>query len=78
MSAGSRTHWMIRLGRDMMKKCDICGVDIKTQYATYIDGKTRNGSWATMCGACHMEHGVGFGLGKGQEFDIRTGKKVRG
>jgi len=55
------------------KKCDICGKPLRGHF---IDGRTKMGSWATMCMSCHNEHGVGLGLGKGQKYSLRGGQKV--
>lgn len=56
-------------------KCDICGKDL---LLVRIDGKTAFGPWANMCPSCHRDQGIGFGTGKGQMFDILTGKKLAG
>jgi hypothetical protein len=32
------------------------------------DGKTKRGPWANMCEECFQVHGVGLGLGRGQEL----------
>lgn len=45
--------------------CDICG---EPQLVYIIDGRTKAGFWATMCPACHKEHGVGLGIGFGQKY----------
>lgn len=58
-----------------MKTCDICGRNCGT---THVDGKTKFGPWATMCISCHTQVGVGFGTGKGQEFESATMKKLQG
>lgn len=54
-------------------KCDLCGRDLKQQY---VDGRTKIGPWATMCALCHHTHGVGIGIGRGQRFDLKTGKQL--
>lgn len=38
----------------------------------FIDGKTAHGPWGVMCETCHVSHGVGLGIGKGQEYTWRT------
>lgn len=43
--------------------CDICASSV----AKY-DGMTSGGPWAYMCQQCFDNHGVGLGLGKGQEL----------
>jgi len=54
--------------------CDVCGRTLSLS-GTFIDGKTRQGPWATMCIHCHSALGVGLGTGKGQKytFDKKTG-----
>lgn len=47
--------------------CDIC-----KQYEAVIDGKTKKGCWAFMCFNCFGIHGVGLGLGKGQELILEV------
>ena len=45
--------------------CDICKQPIQD---SFIDGKTIHGPWGIMCCDCHLKHGVGFGVGKGQQY----------
>lgn len=45
--------------------CDFCGAIAK------FDGKTTQGPWAYMCGACMKIHGVGLGMGKGQKIVVK-------
>jgi hypothetical protein len=33
-----------------------------------VEGKTAAGPWAYMCDGCFVEHGIGLGLGKGQQL----------
>jgi hypothetical protein len=33
-----------------------------------VDGKTKFGPWAFMCGECHEEVGMGLGVGLGQRL----------
>lgn len=55
------------LGRKWMgpTECDLCHRPIK---GYLYDGATQMGPWATMCKPCHSWHGVGLGLGRGQEY----------
>lgn len=46
-------------------RCDLCGTRL---IESFVDGKTRMGPWACMCGACHAGHGIGFGTGRGQGY----------
>lgn len=55
--------------------CDFCGTQLTPDR---IDGKTKRGPWADMCAPCHHDFGVGFGTGRGQRFDVVTGKKLEG
>lgn len=51
--------------------CDICGEwDPRSPF--FVDGKTHQGPWATMCPGCFMLHGVGLGKGAGQAYDATT------
>lgn len=45
--------------------CEWCGETIANDF---VDGRTKHGSWADMCLACHGRHGVGLGVGKGQRY----------
>ncbi len=49
----------------MDRKCDYCREPLTHQY---VDGKTRDGVWAYMCGLCYLEHGTGLGVGRGQLY----------
>lgn len=46
-------------------RCDFCEEEIVD---TFIDGRTKQGSWAIMCLHDHIMHGVGLGLGYGQQY----------
>jgi len=36
----------------------------------FVDGRTNlGGAWATMAPMSYMTHGVGLGLGRGQQYD---------
>jgi len=58
-----------------IKTCQTCGRAI---VKWFVDGRTRQGSWAIMCTACAAEYGVGLGIGKGQLYvkDARGFRKV--
>jgi len=52
---------------ERLPKCDFCG-----KIARY-DGRTKHGGhWAYMCESCFAIHGVGLGLGKGQELILAS------
>jgi hypothetical protein len=56
---------------DPPTECDLCHAPIKR---SFVDGKTTFGPWANMCLLCHLQHGVGLGLGYGQQYE-RKGKR---
>jgi len=66
----------------MNDKCDLR----KTVTDDVIyDGKTNfkpgdplSSRWAWMCESCFSERGIGLGVGRGQKFDVQTGKKLEG
>lgn len=45
-----------------LPKCDFCGAPAR------YDGKTTSGPWGNMCLPCFGVHGIGLGLGRGQEL----------
>jgi len=65
---------------DIPTKCDICKCDVREASKgqnQIVDGRLMSqGSWAWMCLTDHAQYGVGLGTGKGQLFDVTTGKKV--
>jgi hypothetical protein len=46
--------------------CELCDGDFHDN--TFVDGKTDLGVWGIMCHGCHVTHGEGLGLGKGQQY----------
>ena len=50
---------------DVPKTCNLCG---RTLGTVFIDGNSRAGGWAIMCGDCHKYHGYGLGVGRGQMY----------
>jgi hypothetical protein len=46
-------------------RCQICNREIK---GVFVDGSTNSGPWGLMDPACHKTYGMGFGIGKGQEY----------
>jgi hypothetical protein len=51
-----------------LPNCDFPhGVPVKARY----DGRTTSGQWANMCISDFAQHGIGLGLGKGQEFVLK-------
>jgi len=56
---------MLRRWSEDEVECDICENDIVD---FFVDGKTKDGSWAKMCGRCFLYYGVGTGIGKGQAY----------
>jgi len=45
--------------------CEICG---RKELVTYINGKTKDETYAKMCNNCHAEHGTGMGDNLGQLY----------
>ena len=58
-------------------KCDLCENALR-QFDTFYDGNTVYKRWAWICKECWQYYGMGIGTGLGQEFDSKTGKKLRG
>lgn len=54
-----------------LPSCSFCGGVAK------YDGKTKLGPWANMCQSCFKEHGIGLGLGKGQELIVAKEKEEK-
>lgn len=57
--------------------CNVCEQELR-QYDTFYDARLKRGPWALMCRACWQRHGLGVGLGVGQEYDSKTLEKIRG
>ena len=49
--------------------CDLCEKPITN---VFIDGLTVHGPWAIMCPRCHIIHGKGLGLNKGQQYQLQA------
>ena len=56
-------------------QCDICHASFKKWF---VDGKTKMGPWGLMCEKCFRLHGIGLGLGRGQQYDAVTLEKIKG
>jgi hypothetical protein len=56
-------------------KCDLCHRPLKNQF---VDGRTQMGPWGLMCLGCHHKHGLGYGTGRGQRYDLVTLEKLDG
>lgn len=52
------------------EQCDLCQKPIAE---TFVDGRTRLGSWACMCESCHVEQGGMLGRGLGQKYQLIEG-----
>ena len=49
--------------------CDMCGCVLCDKF---VDGKVASvGSWGILCPECHVQHGVGLGMGMGQEYTLK-------
>ena len=59
------------------ESCQLCGKKFEDGYS-FVDGKTVMGPWTNMCVGCHKDFGVGLGIGRGQEYDWTSGKKIAG
>ena len=57
-------------------RCQICKNPFT--HDTFIDAKTNFGPWGKLCIACHKEHGVGLGEGKGQKYRLSDGMLLQG
>lgn len=47
---------------------DLCQLDSTPLNKGFVDGRLKNGSWCYMCPRCHVQMGVGLGLGRGQKY----------
>ncbi|KKM26342.1 hypothetical protein LCGC14_1585750 [marine sediment metagenome] len=56
-------------------ECQLCHDPLKD---SFIDGKTDLGPWGVMCLECHSVRGYGLGIGRGQQYDLKTLKKIGG
>lgn len=56
-------------------RCDICQHRIS---GSFIDGATSQGLWAIMCINCWRAFGTGFGIGRGQRYNLETLEKMEG
>lgn len=57
--------------------CDICKYEehrVNPRPAV-VDGKTKDGPWANMCQDHFESHGIGLGLGRGQQLIIQNDSK---
>lgn len=53
---------------EVPERCDICNKRVIT---TFVDARTRSGSWGNLDLQCHRIHGVGTGKGKGQTYHLQ-------
>ncbi|HET9943608.1 MAG TPA: hypothetical protein VFR05_09720 [Terriglobia bacterium] len=60
---------------DLPEKCEMCKTPLRD---VFVDGKTAWGPWAIMCVICHRDQGFGFGIGRGQKFDLKTRELLEG
>lgn len=54
--------------------CNICRAAVPP---VLVDGKTKMGPWAVMCGPCHGQVGVGLGTGRGQKYELTDGTYLK-
>jgi len=55
--------------------CDTCNNGLKS---VFYDARTHHGVWGILCRSCFKLYGLGLGIGYGQEYDLETGRKLRG
>jgi len=55
--------------------CDICSSAI-ANHGFFVDGMTKDGSWANMCAHCYIRQGQGVGWGVGQLYQAVAGEIV--
>jgi hypothetical protein len=53
--------------------CDYCTQQLQGHFT---DGKSPMGQWGIFCDACVRRLGIKLGIGRGQKFELATGKKV--
>lgn len=60
-------------------RCELCQKSF-TSEPVYYDASipTHGGQWGYVCDECFKSHGCSLGMGKGQKFSTKTGKKVEG
>lgn len=57
------------------KECQLCNAAIVKMF---IDGRIKgHSSWGYMCLECWQFHGVGFGIGLGQQYELQNGEWVK-
>lgn len=55
----------------VLPNCDFCQETGTTKPAA-VDGKTVFGPWANMCDEHFQQHGIGLGLGRGQQLVVKS------
>lgn len=60
---------------DVPMTCQVCGEELKDQF---VDGQTIWGPWAIQCVSCFNAMDVGYGIGKGQLYDLKTKELIKG
>jgi hypothetical protein len=59
-------------------ECDICQKDLLSG-SRFYDARVPGGTaWAWLCQRCFARLGAMLGVGRGQEYDSKTRKKIRG
>ena len=60
------------------EQCQLCKHPL-SKATCFIDGRLYlRSTWAIMCYFCHLEHGDGLGVGRGQMYDTKTLVKLKG
>lgn len=56
-------------------ECNYCNQKLAEHFT---DGKSPMGQWGVFCDACVKRLGIKLGIGRGQRYELATGKKVEG
>lgn len=57
--------------------CDVCDRDLN-KLEFFYDARTKQGWWGLLCKDCFKLHGVGLGVGRGQQYNTETRVKMAG
>lgn len=65
---------------EVPSNCQICQRRLeKVFYDAKIEGLSdAKGSWAIVCESCFPRYAYGLGTGRGQMYEVATGRKVAG
>jgi hypothetical protein len=57
------------------ENCEVCKRKLEGQF---VDGRTVWGPWAIQCTTCFNDAKFGYGIGKGQLYDLKTRECLQG